>query len=240
MNHLESLVSQSFSESTRREISCIVDTTVHLARELKASADSLGLNIRIEKYSGPCAFFTAVDSDEFFTSQGLDGHRHPDGVYGWSMVLGNPDLKVSNLPGRHIAIFVNEEATVRIAETIISFYEANLICSRSANSSTYARESQRGDPYESKQDISPSHLSRDASSLAVPQEDSMCGDGPSVHKAAGEGALLMTVKSQGQVFTASAAHPCCSLISISAEAAQDGDAAVARCPDAPIESTAPL
>ena len=30
----------------------------------------------------------------------------------------------------------------------------------------------------------PAHLSRDASSLAVPQEDSMCGDGPSVYRAA--------------------------------------------------------
>ena len=34
-----------------------------------------------------------------------------------------------------------------------------------------------------KAEINPPHLSRDASSLAVPQEDSMCGDGPSVHLA---------------------------------------------------------
>ena len=31
-------------------------------------------------------------------------------------------------------------------------------------------------------ELRPEHLSRHASSLAVPQEDSMCGDGPTVVK----------------------------------------------------------
>ena len=81
-----------------------------------------------------------------------------------------------------------------------------------------------------KAETNPPHLSRDASSLAVPQEDSMCGDGPSVQ----EGAT-------GKIYNkASGPRVGAPLATMKPEAAQDSDAPVARCPDAPIESTAPL
>ena len=82
--------------TSARELSCIADTTIKLAMELKASVRSLfpySLIFGAGKFSGPCYLFTAADSDEFFRSQGLeDGHCHPDGVYGWSMLLDNPLL----------------------------------------------------------------------------------------------------------------------------------------------------
>ena len=58
----------------------------------------------------------------------------------------------------------------------------------------------------------------------------MCGDGPSVH-----GADTYKIP-----FNASGPRFGISLASMEPEAAQDSDAPVARCPDAPIESTAPL
>ena len=81
--------------SSARELSCIADTMFILTNELKASARTLfpySLIFGVGKFSGPCYLFTAADSDEFFTSQGMNGHRHPDGIYGWNMVLDNPVL----------------------------------------------------------------------------------------------------------------------------------------------------
>jgi len=90
--------------------------------ELEKSARTLfpySLVIGVGKFSGPCYFFTVADSDEFFTSIGMDGHRHPDGVYGWSMVLNKPLLQETPLPGRHIVMLNSQEAAHRIAQAVM-------------------------------------------------------------------------------------------------------------------------
>ena len=81
--------------SSAREFSCLADAVFALAMEFKESVRSLfpySLLFGVGKFSGPCYFFTCADSDEFFTAMGTDGHHHPDGVYGWSMVVENPVL----------------------------------------------------------------------------------------------------------------------------------------------------
>ena len=110
--------------SNARELSCIADTMITLATELKESVRSLfpfSLLFGVGKYSGPCYFFTMADSDEFYTSIGMDGHHHPDGVYGWSMVVDNPVLQAP-LPGRHAAMFGSQEVVHRMAEGVMSLY----------------------------------------------------------------------------------------------------------------------
>ena len=80
-----------------------------------------------------------------------------------------------HLAAEHTGIFRDEDSALRVAEMLISLQKAGREIGPSydhdfAFSFGEARNS-------------PTHLSRHASSLAVPQEDSMCGDGPSVHDA---------------------------------------------------------
>ena len=106
------------SESIALEVSCVVDVVIKLFSE----AASYKPKIKFEKYSGPCAFFTGRDTNDFFsTALFHDGCRHSDSVYGWSLVLDEPGLQVPPLDSRHIAIFATEEATRRVADTLISF-----------------------------------------------------------------------------------------------------------------------
>ena len=89
--------------------------------QLRSETTSYRSDFTGEKYSGPCAFFTAYDTNDFMKLLGLDGCSHPDGVYGWSQVLDNPGRQEPQLTTRHIAIFATEEATRRVAEALILF-----------------------------------------------------------------------------------------------------------------------
>ena len=219
--------------------------------KLFSEAASYKPTIKVKKYSGPCAFFTGFDSDDFFRKIIFhDGCCHPDGVYGWSLVIDEPRVQVPPLDSPHVAIFATEEATSRVAEALISLYRLNpnrpmgpsylgstinwcnvkkllrlvarwalillyqLSPNREKLSSTIKtawynmnillclvarwsknkllspvgwwskwRRTAHADSRGMISGTQPSHVSRDASSLAVPQEDSMCGDGPSVHLA---------------------------------------------------------
>ena len=110
--------------SSPHELSCILDTTLNLFGEFQTSARSLfpcSLLFGIGKFSGPCYFFKAADSDEFWSSIDTDNHQ-PDGVYGWSMVVENPVLQATPLPGRHAAILNSQESLHRMAEAVMSLY----------------------------------------------------------------------------------------------------------------------
>ena len=151
------------------EVSRIVDVQMKLTSEL-VMFEPCSEHI----YTGPCVFFTTQDGAEFFEHGGVDYNdaRHADGIFGWNQRLPHV-ANVIPLGCRHIECLSHHESILQITSALKSLHDAY--------SEGFA------------------HLSRHASSLAVPQEDSMCGDGPSVH-----------------------------------------DTPVARCPDAPIESTAPL
>ena len=49
----------------------------------------------------------------------MDGHRHSDGLYGWSMVLDNPLLQVSPLPSRHTDMLLSQEVARRLAQAVM-------------------------------------------------------------------------------------------------------------------------
>ena len=109
------------SESIAHEVSCVVDVVMKLFSE----AASYKPTIKVKKYSGPCAFFTGFDSDDFFRKIIFhDGCCHPDGIYGWSLVLDDP-VQGPPLDSRHIAIFATEEAIRRVAEALISVSQLN-------------------------------------------------------------------------------------------------------------------
>ncbi len=199
--------------SSQHALSCIIDTTHHLFGEVLTSVQSLfpySLLFGVGKFSGPCYVFTCADSDEFWSSIGVD-HHHQDGIYGWSMVIENPVSQVP-LPGRHAAMFGSQETVYRMAEAVMSLYRlspnrpprerniawiimvawwsvSKLLCQaalRSINKLlSFAYKVSHGAISGLFKLFVSSHISRDASSLAVPQEDSMCGDGPTVKQGRG-------------------------------------------------------
>ena len=133
-----------------RAISRIADFMRSLGTELV----KYGRVSTSKKYNGPCAFFVCEDSVEYFTERNFDGAHHPDGFYGWKSSLSDNEVDKIRLGIGHGHVLVHKESVVRVASMIVELA--------------------------AKAEINPPHLSRDASSLAVPQEDSMCGDGPSV------------------------------------------------------------
>jgi len=93
--------------------------------KLNSELESYKPTINLQKYLGPCTFFTGLDTDDFFkTSFFHDGCCHPDGIYGWSLVLDDP-VQGPPLDSRHIAIFATEEAIRRVAEALISVSQLN-------------------------------------------------------------------------------------------------------------------
>ena len=155
-------------------------------------------------YTGPCVFFTSKEGAEFFENSGYDHTvtHHSDGIYGWNQRL--PHLaSVISLGCRHYECMTHHESILQIASVLKSLHDAY--------SEGFA------------------HLSRHASSLAVPQVDSLCGDGPSV-----KGGETCNISTTGAVLHASA------LATMESEAAHQIDAPFVPQRDAPIESTAPL
>ena len=137
------------SDDLMREISRFADFEPRLFTELI----KYGRVSTSKKYNGPFAFFVCEDSVEFFTEKGFDGVHHPDGFYGWRSSLSNHGVEKIHLACSHGYVLKHKESVVRVASMIVELA--------------------------AKADINSHHLSRDASSLTVPQEDSMCGYGPS-------------------------------------------------------------
>ena len=157
----------------------------------KLSEEGAAYNFeRVDKYTGSCTVITSTD--EFYSELGYPAAvtQHPDGVYGWRRLVTDRELIHKSVSAPHMFLLRDKGTIPVLAQTITSQW---LHSTPETNSS-------------------PAHLSRHASSLEVPQEDSLCGDGPSVQHTCGSGQTLL----------------------------QNSDAPVARCPDAPIESTAPL
>ena len=109
----------------------------------------------------------------------MESTEDPDGLYGWSRALCSPPLKVVPLACGHNYMTTHADSVAKIASTIVMLYEIDSDQVQDSYSKTVplgSSSSHCGAPVNN--DTSPKHLSRHASSLAVPQEDSMCGDGP--------------------------------------------------------------
>lgn len=133
-----------------------------------------------EMYTGPWAFLKA-NSVEYFKERGFaEACEHPDGIYGWSRALRNPPLKVAPLACDHEHMTVHPDSLAEITSTLVLLQRtaSNSVQGSPGISAQLGPHSSHCGVPVNTSDASPMHLSRHASSLAVPQEDSMCGDGP--------------------------------------------------------------
>jgi thioesterase domain-containing protein len=122
MKDLEQHAFSATSEPLAREISRIVDTTLKLDGEVS----TLDISSDRKKYAGPCVFFTAQDSAEFFGRAGLNGCHHNDGIYGWRYPLGDSAIEAIPLATTHTRIFTHKESVLQIAETLVSLYNGEI------------------------------------------------------------------------------------------------------------------
>ncbi len=119
IGELEHHALSAASEQHASEISRVVDTIVRLGKEFA----SFDISTEREKYTGPCAFFTAEDSPQFFAETGLDGCHHADGIYGWSLPLANPQIEAIPLACTHVGIFTHKSSVLKVASTLVSLYK---------------------------------------------------------------------------------------------------------------------
>jgi hypothetical protein len=78
---------------------------------MKLSLELCTFDHQDRRFSGPCTFFTAEDSVDFFDKAGFDGKtsNHPDGMYGWGQLL-NAKTTTTSLACPHIGCFHPEPA----------------------------------------------------------------------------------------------------------------------------------
>ena len=122
LGDLEQCASVAASKNFALEMSRVADTVLKLGEELS----TFDISSEREKYGGSYAFFTAGDSSEFFATCGFQGCDHPDGTYGWSDPLAGKTNAIS-LAAPHTQIFTHKESVLRIAETLVSLYNGEVI-----------------------------------------------------------------------------------------------------------------